>query len=246
MRAGTFEPAETAVIKQLLQHADVFVDIGANLGYYTCLALQTGRRVVAFEPQQHNLVCLYRNIQLNSWEDRAEVFPLALSNHSGLLTLYGASGPSASLLRNWAGYSSRRTQTVPVARLDDVLAGRYPGSRLLIKIDVEGAEYGVIQGAEATLRRDPKPIWLVEICFHEFHPDGTNPDFQTTFDAFLDCGYVAYAIHDVPRVVSSADVRRWIDAGVTDSGTFNYVFVPVGEERLLAVNPSGRDAPVND
>lgn len=233
MRAGTFEPAESAIIKQLLQHSDVFVDIGANLGYYTCMALQCGRPVVAFEPQPQNLRCLYRNLLLNGWRDRAEIFPLAVSDAPGLLTLYGASGPSASLLRNWAGYSPRRTQTVPVARLDDLLGGRFPGQRLLIKIDVEGAEYGVLKGAVDMLRREPRPAWLLEICLHEFHPGGANPDFVRTFDAFFKHGYVAYAVCDVPRPVTRADVKRWVDAGETDIGTFNYVFVAAGEERML-------------
>lgn len=87
MRSGKFEVEETAIIARLLPIVDVFVDIGANLGYYTCLALQSGKPVVAFEPQQQNLQCLFRNLTANGWEDRAEVFPLALSDRPGLLTL---------------------------------------------------------------------------------------------------------------------------------------------------------------
>ncbi len=103
MRTGKFEIEETAIISKLLSQADYFIDIGANLGYYTCLALQSGKPVVAFEPQQQNLQCLFKNLIANGWRDKAEVFPLALSENPGLLTLYGASGPSASLVKNWAG-----------------------------------------------------------------------------------------------------------------------------------------------
>jgi FkbM family methyltransferase len=234
MRAGTFEPAESALLARLLREVDVFVDIGANLGYYTCLALQAGRQVVAFEPQRQNLDCLYRNLTANQWTDRAEVFPLALSAAPGLLTLFGASGPSASLLKNWAGYSPRRAQTVPVARLDDILGTRFDGKRLLIKVDVEGAEYAVIQGATATLRRQPRPLWLMEICLGEFHPDGVNPDFVRTFDAFFDNGYLAYVVADELRPVERRDVERWAHAGATGAGSFNYVFVGRDDERRLA------------
>lgn len=59
MRTREFESEETAIIADLLPRVDVFVDIGANLGYYTCLALQNGRSVIAFEPQQQNLRCLF-------------------------------------------------------------------------------------------------------------------------------------------------------------------------------------------
>ncbi len=146
MRIGKFEIEETAIISKLLARVDLFVDIGANLGYYTCLALQNRKPVVAFEPQQQNLECLFKNLMANGWQDKAEVFPLALGEKPELLTLYGASGPSASLVKNWAGYSSHFKKVVPVSTLDNILAGRFLGQRLFIKMDVEGAEYRVLKG----------------------------------------------------------------------------------------------------
>jgi FkbM family methyltransferase len=139
MRNGTFEPDETALIQRFLGKVDMFVDVGANLGYYTCLALHSGKSVIAFEPQKQNLQCLFQNLLVNGWQDGIEVYPVALSRKSGLLTLYGASGPSASLIQNWAGYSPRFHQIVPVSTLDNVLGQRLLNQRLFIKIDVEGA-----------------------------------------------------------------------------------------------------------
>ncbi len=55
MRTGRFEVEETALVARLLDQVDLFVDIGANIGYYTCLALKKGKPVIAFEPQQQNL-----------------------------------------------------------------------------------------------------------------------------------------------------------------------------------------------
>ena len=224
MRNGTFEPEETALIARLLDRVDRFIDIGANLGYYTCVALQKGRRVLAVEPQPLNLKGLYRNLLSNGWQDRVEVMPVALSDAPGLLTLYGASGPSASLLRNWAGYSPRYSQVVAVSTLDNLVAGRFEGERLLIKIDVEGAEYGVLRGAAATLQRDVRPVWLLEVCLHEFHPDGFNPDFLHVFQMFWEHGYEAWTAESEPRLVPRDQVERWWAARRTDSGTFNYIF----------------------
>lgn len=119
--------------------------------------------MIATEPQQQNLQCLFQNLTANGWEDKAEVFPLALSERPKLLTLYGASGTSASLIKNWAGYSSRFKKIVPVSTLDNILAGRFSGERLFIKMDVEGAEYHVLKEAVATLRLAPKPTWSLEI-----------------------------------------------------------------------------------
>ena len=51
-------------------------------------------------------------------------------------------------------------------------------------MDVEGAEYQVLKGEVATLGRGPKPVWLLEIFIKEFHPEGSNPDFQKIFKIF--------------------------------------------------------------
>ena len=227
MRNGTFEPEETALIQEYLNKIDLFVDIGANLGFYTCLALQSGKQVIAFEPQPQNLNCLFQNILANGWEDNAEVFPLALSEKPGLLTLYGASGPSASLIQNWAGYSSRYKQIVPVSTLDNILDGRSMDKRLFIKVDVEGAEFQVLSGAKKTLGRPQKPTWLIEICLQEFHPDGMNPDFRNIFQLFWENGYQAYTATKTPIRITPSDVDRWIEKQCCDSGTFNYLFVGI-------------------
>src|SRR5574337_132291 len=62
MRTGQFEREETRIFQRLLVWADGFIDVGANLGYYTCLAMQKGKATMAFEPQGQNLECLYRNL----------------------------------------------------------------------------------------------------------------------------------------------------------------------------------------
>jgi FkbM family methyltransferase len=225
MQEGTFEPEETAVLQDHLARTDVFVDVGANVGLYTCLARRMGRHVVAFEPQEANLACLYSNLQSNGWSD-VEVFPLGLGAQPGLMTLYGASGPSASLVRGWAGYPSGRAQTIATSTLDIVVGTRFEGKRLLVKVDVEGAEYGVLRGAERVLRRRPRPTWMMEVCLTEFHPGGINPHFLETFERFWELGYEARLANRARRVVTPDDVRRWAAARRTDDGVFNYVFEP--------------------
>lgn len=221
MRMGTFEQAETAAIIRELASSDMFVDVGANLGYYSLIALQHRKHVIAFEPQSQNLKCLFRNLDANGWSDGAEVFPVALAEKPGTLTLYGASGPSASLVKGWAGYSSRFSQTVPVNTLDRFLGTQYRGSRLLIKIDVEGAEFNVLKGAAQTLARTPRPAWLVEICLNEYHPGG-NPDFLAIFELFWSYGYQASTVDG--SQVHRDDVELWIRQGRTETGAFNYLF----------------------
>jgi hypothetical protein len=109
--------------------------------------------------------------------------------------------------------------------LDHLLAGRFPNQRLIIKIDVEGAEYQVLSGALETVARQPRPIWLIEVCFTEYHPDGINPDYLRIFQLFWDHGYICIATDEARTLVRSADVARWLSNGVRDLDTFNYVFI---------------------
>lgn len=225
MREGIFEVDETTIIKRMIVHCDIFVDVGANLGYYTCLASQQGKHVIAFEPQQQNLRCLMQNLMVNGFQDNVEVFPVALSERPGVLTLYGASGPSASLVKGWAGYSSKHNQQIPVSTLDTILGTRFEGVQIFIKVDVEGAEYQVLCGAQKVLCQKVRPIWLLEVSLQEFHPNGTNPDYQKIFDLFFDLGYWAYTATNPPIHVDRKRVLDWIARNASNVQTYNYIFL---------------------
>ena len=93
---------ETALMRQHLSQSDVFIDVGANIGFYSCLARSLGKQVIAIEPLLKNLNHLYSNLIDNTWKD-VEVFPVGLSDHPGLAVLYGASSTGASLISNWVG-----------------------------------------------------------------------------------------------------------------------------------------------
>src|SRR6266511_2620893 len=62
MQDGTFEPEETAFIADALSSTDVFVDIGANVGFYSCLARSRSIHTISVEPHPTNLRQLYSNL----------------------------------------------------------------------------------------------------------------------------------------------------------------------------------------
>jgi FkbM family methyltransferase len=222
MRSGRFEPEETAVVRRLAGDYRVFIDVGANVGYFTCLARSLGYRVVALEPSAQNLDVLYGNLLMNGWRD-VEVLPVGAGAEPGLATLYG-SGTGASLITRWAGTSEVTARIIPLSTLDGVLAGRFAGERLLIKIDVEGAEYAVLKGADAMLARRPRPTWLVEICLTENHPAGVNPHFATVFEIFRRAGYMARSVDAPDREITADLVDRWVAARSRDFGYVSYLF----------------------
>ena len=222
MQAGQFERLEVDWLLARLDSVDVFVDVGANAGYFTCIARARDRRVVAVEPHYRNLQYLLENIDQNLGPP-VEIFPVALSDRPGVMRLYGLSSTGASLLPNWAGSPSALSRKVPVTTLDNLLEGRFAGERLLVKIDVEGHEHEVILGAQATLGRSTRPTWLVEITDSQFHPGGANPNIENTFWQFWGRGYRCHAL--TARGLEPIDCAAFAQVHAHQAaGIINYIF----------------------
>jgi FkbM family methyltransferase len=226
MQKGTFEEHETTLIRQYLSQSDAFIDVGANIGFYSCLARSLGKQVVAVEPLLRNLNHLYANLIENNWND-VEVFPMGLNDRPGIAVLYGASSTGASLISNWAGASKRFRRVISLSTLDILLGERFAGKKLFIKIDVEGVEYQVLMGAIKTLKITPRPTWIIEICLSEFYPAGLNPNYAATFEMFWKNGYEVRTADRNSRLIQPSDVQGWVKAGRCDSGVINYMFIPV-------------------
>ena len=223
MAAGLYETEEIAVFLQYLEACSTCIDIGANVGMYSCLAQSHGKHVIAFEPLAENLSYLYENLLSNQFSD-VEVYPPGLSDTVGLQRLYG-SGINASLLRGWARAPDDRYSVVPTNTLDNIVGTRFGGVPLMIKLDVEGFELQVLKGAERTLSLLPKPSWVVEIVLTEQIPGGFNDKFYKTFEIFWKHGYEARTADRNQRPVCPQDVERWISTGVRDFGSYNYLFL---------------------
>ena len=114
--------AEIETVSRLLKEGAALVDIGANVGLFSCYARSRGFPVLAVEPQPRNVQLLCRNLRLNTLD--VEVLPIALADQIGILPLYGG-GQGASLSRGWGGMDATYSTLVPVSTLDNILAGRF-------------------------------------------------------------------------------------------------------------------------
>lgn len=217
-----FEQEEVDWLTARLDDFDVLVDVGAHHGFYTCLAGARGKRVVAFEPSSQNLRYLLGNIALNGLEDRVEVFPVGLAAAPGVLELFGRN-TGASLRPGWNAQSESDSTFVAISTLDRILAGLDDALRVVVKVDVEGAELGVLRGATETLARSVAPTFLVEICFDE-NQQTINPHYRATFELFWRAGYEARTVAE-GRAICPDDVDRWLRLGRRDFGTYNVAFV---------------------
>jgi len=225
MADGSFEPEETAVVRKLLAEVDVLVNVGANVGYYCCHALSMGKPVIAVEPNTRNLHYLLKNIKNNGWEKQAEVFPVAMGSGADILQMWGG-GTGASLVKGWASIPESYVTQVPILSLDRVLGDTLHGKRALILVDIEGAEFMMLQGAKQTLMNEPRPVWLMEISSSEHQPAGMtmNPRFADTFGLFFENGYQAVTADAAAEEITPAMVREVVAGGIV-LNTHNFVFI---------------------
>jgi FkbM family methyltransferase len=158
--SNRYEPEVTGMVERLLRPGDIFVDVGANLGYFTLLAApivgQDGH-VYAVEPNDLNVKLLESSIRANGFEN-ISVMQVAAAERLETLLLHSTIGNgTTSAMREHELFSGTSIPGIP---LDIVLSGRKKPVAL-IKIDVEGFEYRVLRGAEGTMRQD-RPFIIFE------------------------------------------------------------------------------------
>ena len=214
MMSGNFEPGETAIFEKILKQVDVVINVGANVGYYCCIALNANKRVIAFEPMPTNVQALLANVHANHWGSKSEIFPIALSDKAGVLEIFGE-GTGASLIKGWGGVEAAKTSLIPTSTLDVVLGDRFLNQRCLLMVDIEGAEYLFLEGAKNFLNMSPKPICFMEISIQAQQPKGQriNPNLLETFEPFWAKGYKAYTTHHSHRLVTRDEVEAIVNGG---------------------------------
>jgi FkbM family methyltransferase len=164
---GYYEPVTTLLARELVRTADAFIDVGANVGFYSLVlsALQPGLRVIAFEPNPKNFQILEANARLNRFEQLACV-PRAVSDTEGTAVLYlSPSDMSASLEKDFDP-TLGTALNVTTTTLDAYLAQSPLPGRLVIKVDVEGHEAAFFKGAEQTIALR-KPDIITEVTLHQ-------------------------------------------------------------------------------
>ncbi len=234
MQNGQFEPEETQIVKKIVPYVNVVINVGANIGYYCCIALSQKKYVVAFEPINLNLRYLLRNIKANNWESKIEVYPVALSDKVGVIDIYGG-GTGASLVKGWAGTSEQYSTLVPCSTLNNILGARLQGKRCFVIVDIEGAEKSMLAGASSMLELEPKPIWMMEISISEHQPKGVsiNPNLLATFQTFWNRGYEALTADKHCRAIYPDEIEQILKTGLDTLHTHNFLFIEKGKKGEL-------------
>jgi len=196
---GVWEPAETNFMLSVLKPGDCIVDVGANLGWYTVTLAQAvgpDGHVYAFEPRSDIFARLERSVSDNGFADRCTLRRMALGPAESRLSLAWSpkemnQGHSFVVVPNSALTPDLKHEVVPVSTLDSLAIER---NIRLIKLDVEGAEPGVLLGARGLIERD-RPIIVSEV-FPKWLRQGGNEHVETFLNMLNDIDYRAHYLTD--------------------------------------------------
>jgi FkbM family methyltransferase len=215
---GAYEGHMLSFFNSHLKEGMVALDIGANIGLYTmqfARLVGTTGKVIAFEPNSENCRLLMLSMQKNGFNN-IELLPFALSDKRGAHLFTTAIGTNGTFTDQRHDLMSRGCSVVPTLTLGSLDIGHVD----LMKLDVEGAEYMVLHGAEKLIEKC-RPIittefsldmlsrisgtsgadyfaWFARRGYSPFHipRDGSNPSLIGDVVAFL-ATYEKYQIEDL-------------------------------------------------
>jgi FkbM family methyltransferase len=211
---GIWEPYETSLLLGLLRRGDVFVDVGANIGYFSVLAaslVSAEGAVFAFEPEPENFRLLQANAALNALQNCITPVHAALSDAAGEGRLF----LSADNLGDHQVYASEEARpSVPITLYNgsEFLQDRL--QRLdLLKVDTQGSEYQVIAGLlPLLLQLQRKPRVLIELTPHSLRQAGASG--RALIELLAQLGQPMWIIDHIEHQLhasSAADLALWCD-----------------------------------
>lgn len=189
---GCWEPDESWLLTNIVRGGDHFVDVGANVGYFTLLAsllVGPAGHVTSFEPCPVTFQRLVNHIHINNVRN-VSAYQHACSNTEGMVTVHtvATNNPGASTLRNVGGAAD--TCSVAAVRLDSVLSKTV--QYRLVKIDVEGAEMHVIEGMQELLDAGKIDAILCEVTDQFLRQLGKNA--KQLFFRLREAGFEPYQV----------------------------------------------------
>lgn len=168
---GEYEPFESQIIRNALHPESYFVDVGAHIGYYSCLARSCGARVTAYEPNPLNSAFLAINLSQYGWHSYG-IRGSALSDEDGDKQLFLSPTNSGDDTLYPFDDLQRASIMITTSRLDDSVWMEYPD---LIKIDIQGGEIKALRGMERVLSKKQVKTLAVEFFPDALRAAGDNP-----------------------------------------------------------------------
>ncbi len=195
---GTWDPDVGALLTALVRPGMTFLDIGANVGYFSRLVASrcAPAAIHAFEPHPD----LIDVLALNVWglSPAVTIWPVALGSRNGTVTLASADH-NVGDTRVYEGATGAATMLAAVARVDDLIDGPVD----VVKIDVQGFEAEVFAGMQRIIVENPRIKIAVEFWPGGLRDRGMNP--RSVLASYRDMGFEAHLLRGSAPIVAGAD-----------------------------------------
>ena len=218
-----YEPAETKFVRDHLRNGDHFLDIGANIGWFTMLAstiVGKSGKITSFEPRPITARHLRESVKLNNLDQIVTLHEFGVSDVIGqnyLSWQEGTDNPGGSFVSSVALGGAMTSEEIRLATLDSLALGKVD----FVKIDVEGSEFRAMMGGANLIDRD-RPTFLSEIYPTAFrNVSGCSPDEYLEF--FTRRGYRIFivdgSLDTTPEITSYPESwpRDLLNVGVIPS-----------------------------
>lgn len=194
---------ETQLLKRILKQNDVFIDVGANIGYFTMLAaslIKTGK-IIAFEPNTSLLSNIQQSLTISNIPK--ELYSLEASAVGATNGYANFIIEPESELSHLSATSNTRSVKVPIVTLDKYLSKHKINKVKLIKIDTEGFEPDVFKGLSKSLSNS-----LVDnILYEHGNYFAFNDKYYQLIDEYSKFGYVLF-FKDFSTILKANDLRN--------------------------------------
>jgi FkbM family methyltransferase len=195
--AGVYEPDVAAFAALMVKPGDTVIDVGAHVGLHTmnfASLVGDAGTVHAFEPSSRASACLEEAMHWNGYADRVVLHRAAAGASEGEVAFYldTKSGLTSSTVESWT--LSAQRGLVTCVTLDRALEGAVVRSPALLKIDAEGAEAAVLEGARILLAETPPRGVILEVS--------SNADAFALVSRMREYGYEIHGEARIPEMTS--------------------------------------------
>lgn len=229
---GAFERDTLGALEALVRSGATVLDVGANIGAHTLhLARLVGEkgRVIAFEPTDFAIAKLRANLHANpDLEKRVDLHQAFLVARAGapIEAAVASSWPVDGTAADDAQMGSRAMNVsgASAATLDSVIAASGDPDVQLIKMDVDGHELDVLEGARVLLERR-RPIIVMELAPYVYHPP---EKFDQMVNLLARSSYVFRPLGSTRELPTD---RAALRSMIPDGGSINVVAMPAGQAK---------------
>ncbi len=239
-RDGVWEPFESNVFSRLCQPGDTVLDLGANIGWYSALAVgivgESGC-VLAFEPDEGNAKLLEMNSAVSDNHGVIQIYRSAVGEKESEELFY-KSETNLGDHRLFSDGSSREAYPVHVTTLDAFFSRVDRKLPDIVKSDTQGSEAKIFKGAQGLFSKGWRPVMILEFWPFGLNKSGDDP--LEFWQKLVGLGYKTFEVSEnnpqlVPVSLDRLKTRLEEDISPSSSGFINLLCIPHDSDRFSLI-----------